>query len=737
LAEAAVLHREGSEGLLQDPGLQIALDWFEKNQPNAAWARRYHPEFHEAKKYLEKSCQAREAAELERERQRNAELERERLEREQAEIYAASQARANRKLRLLMVALGLMLVLAMATAAYAFVARRQAKTSEQVALGLRDEAVKQQQALGAALEIKEQADRQRKIADMARVEADKATMKAEAARQEALRDAQEKARIAESEKVKAQREEKRFQDEARRNKKAKEANDAFREAALYVQRGKYQEAKNYFSNAIEGYQDPDVDNTEAIADANVEIGNLAFAVARDTLVRTGDIRRNNIIGNLQTSIGKYDEAAKAYSGPPVNAPEKAAATHFSLAMNLLKFVEEAAVKRNVENAADVDAPGWYGTEGDLPHLDLMPKMPGAYSIEMTQSDPIANLKSTAAEHLREALDYYRNVVEDNKKKGKTADTALEGLRKAAYQLGEFHLKEANYKQSKAPLNLTPEWSASLDKQRYDAVRYFEQLLASYDPNDVARGRLLIWLGGLNLSLSHGAANEQKQIAQKYFDRVLGALSKGNGNQAYALALVADVLKDNDQFAEAAEFYHQAGQAYAGEGDYVKEAEMYVNRGQLYEKLYFDFETPGALDRVDACYTYAISVYTKLGDKAIGQARPEEPFAIGSLYKRFRKFDRALEAFDLAIKFGSGFKRDDIEIYQARAYTEKASILALQNKPREALDTYNQALRIYDKLAAAREGLNGSKEEADNEGDNVRAIVRAIQSGLNEGGTKQP
>src|SRR6185295_7089448 len=51
LAEAAVLHREGSEGLLQDPGLQVALDWFEKNNPNPAWARRYHPEFDEAKKY--------------------------------------------------------------------------------------------------------------------------------------------------------------------------------------------------------------------------------------------------------------------------------------------------------------------------------------------------------------------------------------------------------------------------------------------------------------------------------------------------------------------------------------------------------------------------------------------------------------------------------------------------------------------------------------------------------------
>jgi tetratricopeptide (TPR) repeat protein len=130
LAEATVLHREGSEGLLQDPGLQIALDWFEKNHPNSAWARRYHPEFNEAKKYLEESCEAREAAERERERQRNAELERERRQKEQAEIYAAQQRATARRLRWLSVGMAVMFVLALATAAYALVARQQAKSSE-------------------------------------------------------------------------------------------------------------------------------------------------------------------------------------------------------------------------------------------------------------------------------------------------------------------------------------------------------------------------------------------------------------------------------------------------------------------------------------------------------------------------------------------------------------------------------------------------------------------------------
>lgn len=55
VAEAAVLHHEGSEGLLQGPALQLALDWRERFRPNAAWGQRYHPEFGTAMDYLEQS----------------------------------------------------------------------------------------------------------------------------------------------------------------------------------------------------------------------------------------------------------------------------------------------------------------------------------------------------------------------------------------------------------------------------------------------------------------------------------------------------------------------------------------------------------------------------------------------------------------------------------------------------------------------------------------------------------
>jgi WD40 repeat protein len=44
LAETAMLHEKGKEGLLRDPALQVALNWRRQNEPNPAWARRYHPD---------------------------------------------------------------------------------------------------------------------------------------------------------------------------------------------------------------------------------------------------------------------------------------------------------------------------------------------------------------------------------------------------------------------------------------------------------------------------------------------------------------------------------------------------------------------------------------------------------------------------------------------------------------------------------------------------------------------
>ncbi|HZB45258.1 MAG TPA: hypothetical protein VE360_08445, partial [Pyrinomonadaceae bacterium] len=74
LAETAVLHKAGEEALLKDPALQVGLDWRERTRPNAAWARRYHPEFETAMSFLDSSVAARDAEALELERQQRRDV---------------------------------------------------------------------------------------------------------------------------------------------------------------------------------------------------------------------------------------------------------------------------------------------------------------------------------------------------------------------------------------------------------------------------------------------------------------------------------------------------------------------------------------------------------------------------------------------------------------------------------------------------------------------------------------
>jgi tetratricopeptide (TPR) repeat protein len=133
VADTAMLHREGSEGLMQDPALSFALDWRDKSQPNAAWGERYHPEFETAMTYLNQSSKAREEKIAAEERRRNEEIERDKRELEKTKRFVALQARAARRMRWLIVALCVILLLSLATAVFAWNQRAAAIQSRQAA----------------------------------------------------------------------------------------------------------------------------------------------------------------------------------------------------------------------------------------------------------------------------------------------------------------------------------------------------------------------------------------------------------------------------------------------------------------------------------------------------------------------------------------------------------------------------------------------------------------------------
>jgi WD40 repeat protein/energy-coupling factor transporter ATP-binding protein EcfA2 len=79
LAETAVLHKEGGAGLWRDPDLGVALTWREQNSPNEVWAKRYHPEFPLAVRFLDESVAARDAQIAGEEARRRKEINRTRL----------------------------------------------------------------------------------------------------------------------------------------------------------------------------------------------------------------------------------------------------------------------------------------------------------------------------------------------------------------------------------------------------------------------------------------------------------------------------------------------------------------------------------------------------------------------------------------------------------------------------------------------------------------------------------
>ncbi|KYC34624.1 hypothetical protein WA1_51500 [Scytonema hofmannii PCC 7110] len=111
LAETAILYREGRAGLWRDPELTIAMKWLEKNRPNAAWAKRYNPEFEQAMNFLKESTVARDREIAEKEKVRH-------------------QAEAIKRQRLIIVSVGAGFLIATVLSIFAFNQHRQSEKSE-------------------------------------------------------------------------------------------------------------------------------------------------------------------------------------------------------------------------------------------------------------------------------------------------------------------------------------------------------------------------------------------------------------------------------------------------------------------------------------------------------------------------------------------------------------------------------------------------------------------------------
>lgn len=292
LAETAVLHREGSEGLMQDPALQIIFDWYQQAKPSAAWAERYHPEFNQAVAYLDQSVRARDAAVAERERQRNAELERERHEREQAERFAEQQRQAAQRLRRFTFALVLISLFALVAAGVSVLFFINAKENARIAQSLAEEAKasyvgeqkarRDSEAHRQAAEVAQaKAEAEREHAQDEQKKAEAATERADAAARLAASREAEARRATAEQKAAAERERQaaeaagKARDEAQRSAARLQLDSLSRNGLDSFQRGNYSgalyefEMTNQMIDQAQTQQDPNLTKLQAWVLANV------------------------------------------------------------------------------------------------------------------------------------------------------------------------------------------------------------------------------------------------------------------------------------------------------------------------------------------------------------------------------------------------------------------------------------------------------------------------------------
>ncbi|MDP7274374.1 MAG: hypothetical protein QF363_02760 [Planctomycetaceae bacterium] len=191
LAETAALHAEGEAGVYRDPDLQIATSWRDSSEPTEAWAHRYHAGFETAMEFLDKSWAAAHAEEEAREAARKRELEQARKladsERKRAEV----QARAKKRLYVLLAGISAALMVAVGMYIYAEGQRELAEANRKQAVANAETATENEKlAMKNASEAQQNAAEAKRQETIALKNADEATKQAdlaEAAREDTRR----------------------------------------------------------------------------------------------------------------------------------------------------------------------------------------------------------------------------------------------------------------------------------------------------------------------------------------------------------------------------------------------------------------------------------------------------------------------------------------------------------------------------------------------------------------------
>lgn len=181
LSEAAERFQEGKASLWKMPDLQLAINWREENKPTLVWGQRYNPAFERTMVFLETSEKAYVTE------QRNKEL---------------LQKRQVRRMRLSAIVLGLAAMISLFGVVFSWMKMQEARKQEQAAIEAREQAVKNErlaeerknqaeEALDKAMKAEATAQQEANNARKAEADARRQAEIAEERRQEALKAQQE------------------------------------------------------------------------------------------------------------------------------------------------------------------------------------------------------------------------------------------------------------------------------------------------------------------------------------------------------------------------------------------------------------------------------------------------------------------------------------------------------------------------------------------------------------------
>ncbi|HET7113198.1 MAG TPA: tetratricopeptide repeat protein, partial [Pyrinomonadaceae bacterium] len=657
LAETAVLHREGSEGLMQDPALQIIGDWYQQSRPNAAWAERYHPDFDDAIVYLDQSTRARDAAMAERERQRNAELDRERHEREQAERFAEDQRRVAQRLRRFTFALVLISLLALVAAGasvYAFAkARRNATLAQSLAEEARASFVAEQTARKeseghrvAAEMAQKKAEEEREHARAEEANAKVESQRADAAAKLAAAREGEARRATMEQKAAAEREKKAAEaatiarDQAQRSAERLQLDSLSRNGLDSFQRGNYSGALYEFNMTDQMIRqklnsDPSLAKLQAWVLANVGAANRRLGKFNEALSSyeeslalhqkvSGD-RSAEMFDALHGLGHTYLEA-----GDPVKAEE-----YYTRAVNYLvanpTLIDQIYETANIEMIARL-----YRDVGR--YSEAEPYFKRVLANKKSQGDELETLKEVAQfygmqNNYNEAEKYLLQAIEVQENEilrgGEERLLALRDLAESYSELGEVYSNQSNesaavhsFKLSRALQNaeLTKRRSMllqrsanpnneELTKKRKENAAHLEEcadLLLKLNRISAAENVYLLALGLRILTNDHSAEGNEKLAAVLVKLGNYYRQNRKNFNEAEKRYQAALNALSNSRFLQSTVYgdaLAQLGSLYAEDLDKPAEGEKLLKNALEFLSTVSDSEksTTGALDELAGVY----------------------------------------------------------------------------------------------------------------------------------------